>query len=810
MKLIYAGSAFLIGIFLGTFTPGFPVWLYTVPLPLIVFLAFRRRLKALALVVICLLLLAAGSWRGQSAAASKIGDLSSFNGKGVVEMTGKIQTDPETLDRNVRFVFQAERIVSGQSERPVSGQVLVYASLLPPANNTRQSPYFRYGDTLTIRGRLETPGGSENPGYRQYLANHGIGSTFSFPQRVVFLAASEQPVVPWIYELRTHLSRSLQSLLPEPQASLAEGIILGIRTNIPKTLSDAFTHTGTTHVLAISGQNLTIIAGLLTALAVWVLGRRRQLYIILAVVSVWFYALLAGMGPSVLRAVIMATIFLSAHLFGRPGSAAPAVTFAAVLMVGWQPGILSDISFQLSFLSILGLIYLAPPLQAAIARWTENGVTDHWWGTPLAMMTDALAVSLSAVLFTLPVVAYNFHTISPAGIPATLLLLPVLPAVMLLSGAAAFAGLLVTALAHVLAWAAWVPLSFMVVVVTVFDRLPLSFFKVESFGAGHVAWYFAALAAVVWIARDPHHHFHLVRNALSALRVLNPLVAPCVAFFRPNKYSFAVLLIAAFLLWMAAANASDGNLHVTFFGPGEGESVLIQTPSGKNILVGGGPSPEKLNLALGKRLAFWDKKIDLLVVPAPASTPVPGLTAVLRRYAVERVLEPHTGALLSPASYREWRREAGRQAIPTTTAATGQSIDLGRGYALNVLAAPETSTSTPSIGASGSAIVLKVVAGDVSFLLTPPAGPPEVRSLLDNRVDLRSTVIQRPTTTPGEAALDRLLEAVSPQILVVSARPASTTGPIPHPSASVVAIEPDAAGVELITDGQRLWYRDLR
>ncbi len=810
MKLIYAGSAFLIGIFLGTFTPGFPVWLYAVPLPLIVFLAFKRRLKALALVVICLLLLAAGSWRGQSAAASKIGDLSSFNGKGVAEMTGKIQTDPETLDRNVRFVFQAERIVSGQSERAVSGQVLVYASLLPPANSTRQSPYFRFGDTLTIRGRLATPGGSENPGYRQYLANHGIGSTLSFPQRVAFVAASEQPVVPWIYQLRTSLSRSLQSLLPEPQASLAEGIILGIRTNIPKTLSDAFKHTGTTHVLAISGQNLTIIAGLMTALAVWLLGRRRQWYIILAVVSVWFYALLAGMGPSVLRAVIMATVFLSAHLLGRPGSAAPATFLAAAVMVGWQPAILSDISFQLSFLSILGLTYLAPPLQAASDRWTQSSAREHWWGTPLAMMTDALAVSLSAVLFTLPVIAYNFHTISPAGIPATLLLLPVLPAVMLLSGAAAFAGLIVPALAHVLAWAAWVPLSFMVAVVTVFDRLPLSFLQVESFGAGHVVWYFATLAAGVWIAHDPRRHFHLVRNALSALRVLKPLVAPCVAFFRPNKYSFAVLLLAAFLLWMATADAPDGNLHVTFFGPGAGESVLIQTPSGKNILVGGGPSSEKLNLALGRRLAFWDKKIDLLVVPSPAPTPLPGLTAILRRYAVERVLEPHTGTPTSPASYREWRREVGRQAIPTTTAATGQSIDLGRGYALNVVAAPEPTSSEPSDGASGSAIVLKVVAEDLSFLLTPPAGPPEVRALLDQRVDLRSAVFLAGSATLDTPPLDRLLEAASPQVLVISGRPTNTPGPIPYPGASVVAVKPDATGVELITDGHRLWYRDLR
>lgn len=810
MKLIYAGSAFLIGIYLGTFAPGFPVWIYAIPLPLLVFLVFRRRLKALSLVVICLLLLAAGSWRGHSSAGSKIGDLSSFNGEGVVELTGKIQTDPETLDKSVRFAFQVDRVVSGQSERQVSGQVLVYASLLPPANNTRQFPYFRYGDTLTIRGRLEMPGGGNNPGYRQYLANHGIGSTLSFPQRVSFLAGSDQAVVPWIYGLRTNLSRSLQSLLPEPQASLAEGIILGIRTNIPKTLSDAFMHTGTTHVLAISGQNLTIIAGLLTALAVWLLGRRRQLYIILAVVSVWFYAILAGMGPSVLRAVIMATVFLSAHLFGRPGSAAPAMVFAAAVMVGWQPAILSNVSFQLSFLAILGLIYLAPPMQAAGAGWTEDGVREHWWGTPLAMVMDALAVSLSAVLFTLPVIAYNFHTLSPSGIPATLLLLPVLPSVMLLSGAAAFAGLFIPALAHVLAWMAWLPLSFMVAVVTVFDRLPLSFFQVESFGAAQVAGYFAALAAGVWIVRNPCQCGDLAQKALSGLRFLKPALAPCLAFFRPNKYSFAVLLIAAFLLWIGAANAPDGNLHVTFFGPGEGESVLIRTPSGKNILIGGGPSPEKLNLALGKTLPFWDRKIDLLVLASHEPTAMPGLTGVLRHYSVERVIEPHPGALPPPAGYREWRRELGGQAIPVTPAVTGQRIDLGRGFVLSVLHAPEPPASAASIGDSGSPIVLKVLAGEVSILVTLPASLPEVLALLDRRVDLISTVFQAGSATLDAPSVDRLLEAVSPQILVVSRRTASITVPTTRTGASIVAIKPDAAGVELITDGQRLWYRDLR
>ncbi len=125
--------------------------------------------------------------------------------------------------------------------------------------------------------------------------------------------------------------------MPEPQASLAQGIILGIRTNIPASLEDDFVRSGTAHILAISGINLTIVAGILVSLGIWAFGRRRYTYIWVALSIIWLYTLLTGLHPPALRAAIMVSLFLTADFLGRQRSGIIALFLAAAIMVGINP-----------------------------------------------------------------------------------------------------------------------------------------------------------------------------------------------------------------------------------------------------------------------------------------------------------------------------------------------------------------------------------------------------------------------------------------------------------------------------------------
>jgi competence protein ComEC len=164
----------------------------------------------------------------------------------------------------------------------------------------------------------------------------------------------------------------MSATIPEPQASLAQGMILGIRGNITPELQNAFIQSGTMHILVISGSQFNIVAGILVATGIWLFGKRRFFYIWLALAAIWIYALLTGMSPPVIRSAVMVSIFLFADLLGRQKSAMTAIGFAAALMIAITPKILADASFQLTFMSTLGMVVVAPRLQ----NWGKNIIAD--------------------------------------------------------------------------------------------------------------------------------------------------------------------------------------------------------------------------------------------------------------------------------------------------------------------------------------------------------------------------------------------------------------------------------------------------
>ncbi len=154
---------------------------------------------------------------------------------------------------------------------------------------------------LRITGEPLTPAVLEDFDYRSYLEHQGIGTVMYYPSVEVVASGQGNPAMSWIYSVRGRLAETLSEVLPEPQASVAQGILLGIRGNIPEDVRADFNRSGTAHLLAISGLHLGIVAGILLAIGVCVFGRRRGIYIWLALGGIWFYAVLTGLNPPVVR-----------------------------------------------------------------------------------------------------------------------------------------------------------------------------------------------------------------------------------------------------------------------------------------------------------------------------------------------------------------------------------------------------------------------------------------------------------------------------------------------------------------------------
>ena len=809
MWLLYASCAWVAGMLLGSRIdlPFFVLVLSLLPFAFIPLAPARR--GALVAAGLCLLALLSGVLRFPSDSVSpNQHSLAFYNDGGVVEVQGMVAEPPDVRDTFSLLTLSASQVVLEDENNQVSGKALI---------RVPRYPVYRYGDMLRVTGSLQTPPTLEDFDYAGYLADRGIHSIMYYSG--VEIVARDQGFKPlqWVHSLRQTLSASLARALPEPHASLAQGILLGMRDNIPDSLHEAFSETGTAHLLAISGLHIGIIVAMLLSLGALIFGRQRSVYIWLALVIVWMYVLLVGVRPPIVRAAIMGSLFLLAEYLGRQRSAIIALAFAAALMTGIQPHLLRSVSFLLSFAAMASLVLLFPHFQA----WGRRAITSVFRHrpaliTPGTAVTDLWAATLAATAGAWPIIAYSFGIVSLVGLPATFLALPALPFIIVASALVAFTGLFSLLAAQVLGWLAWVILTYLLTVVRGLAALPYSSLEATDLSAWHVWGYYAILAGVIACINYRQQLADIFSRLTSPMKD-GAQRLPGTGRPFSTKWLVLPLLIAVVLVWSVALTQPGDNLHVSFLDVGQGDAVLIRTPSGHNILIDGGPDPRRLSLALGEKLPFWDRTIDLVVCTQPHADHITGLIEVLQRYEVKRVLEP--GVPYDSSIYREWLRLIEEQGIQYDLARSGQEIDLGDGLKLEVLNPPLEFFEGTSCDVDNNGIVMKLTWKKVSFLFTADIREEAELHLIMQRANLRSTVLKVSHHGSMTSTIPQFLAAVDPQVAVISV---GRENPFGHPSHEVVERLADWVGidnvyrtgwhgtVDLITDGKRLWVETGR
>lgn len=214
--------------------------------------------------------------------------------------------------------------------------------------------------------------------------------------------------------LRDGLSEKILNLLPEPQSGLLAGMVLGVKTDIPKDFKEALRKTSTIHVVVVSGQNLTLLAGFIMSAAP-LIGRKKAIATSLA--GVVFYSLLTGLQIPVLRALIMVVFGYLSQIAGREKDSWWIITLVALLMLAYNPAWIYSVSFQLSFLATIGVVVIAPEVIQKV-RFIPS------------ILREDLAVSTAAYIMTLPVIASNFYQINVLGILVNTLILFTVPLIM--------------------------------------------------------------------------------------------------------------------------------------------------------------------------------------------------------------------------------------------------------------------------------------------------------------------------------------------------------------------------------------------
>jgi len=599
-----------------------------------------------------LVALGAGALRYQlSRPAFGPGDLAYYHGGGEVELTATVSQSPEPRDTVTLLRLEAESLQQAGQTPPLKVRGALLA-MLPPDQG------WHYGDRLILRGTLTPPPESETFSFRNFLARQGIFSYMAYPQVQWIESGAGNPLMTAIDALRQRAHRVVEALFPPPEAPLLDGILLGLDKGLPPSIEEAFRRTGTSHIIAISGFNMAVLAGLFAGL----FGRvfSRWWATLIALTAMVLYTLLVGGGAAVVRAAIMSGLSLIAVQIGRRSSGLNSLLFAAGVMCFFNPDLPWDVSFQLSFAATLGLVVYAARLEGFFRRRVERWFPVAVAGPLTALVAENVLFTLAAQAFTLPVLFYHFGRISLIAPLANFFILPAQSSLMIFSGLAVLVGMVFLPLGRLLAAPGWALASYTLHMVSWLGASP----GVELVaGPGRLSWVLAMFAILLLS----------LKISPAWLKSHLPRLAPATG-----------LVLAAGLaglLWRQVLASGDGALHVIAF-QFEGKTpLLIRTPAGRAVLINGSERASQLSAALGRWLPPLNRSLDAFILNEPSSGTLKALPETLKRFPPQRAFL--AAALPENATGRNLRESLQIETIPLQN---GDTLDLGQGVRLQARA----------------------------------------------------------------------------------------------------------------------------
>jgi competence protein ComEC len=628
-------------------------------------------------------------------------------------------------------------------------------------------PLIGPGDVVEITGRIrERPDGP----FGEYLER--IGAWGTVDARTLDIQGRRSDPGTALESMRRGAGDLLTRVLPEPEAGLAAGILVGLRDRVDREVATAFTTAGVSHVVAISGWNIAIVAAAIAAVAGH-LGRRRRA--IVTAVAVVAYIAFAGASASVLRAGAMAGVVLLARETGRAGRAAAALGCSAALLLLADPRLVLDAGFQLSTLATAGLIAWATPLTDRLER-SAGGRLPRW-------LAESLGVSLAAQAATTPIVLLSFGRLAVIAPAVNLLVVPlVAPAmaagcVALLGGAVVAAGG-PAAIGLILAAPGWVALRAMVGIVDLAASLPLASVSVAP-PIGVLLAVASSLAVAAPIAWRRRH-----RRASRTVPVGSRAVATRTTTAMPIRIATAGLVVAVAVAGAVVMSRPTGVARVTVLDVGQGDAILVEGSRGGRLLVDGGPDPDRLLVELDRRLPPWDRRLDVVILSHPHEDHVAGLALLLARYRVGRVFEP--GMRGPGPGYAAWLDRLGRlgRAAHLSIAAGDRLTvdDIGLRVLWPIRGQVPADPPDTGTGINNVSAVLLGSVGDRRFLLAGDVEEEIDPRLLATglpRVDLLKVAHHGSRT----ATTEPFVEAVRPRVAIASA---GTGNPYGHPARSTL------------------------
>lgn len=566
-----------------------------------------------------------------------------------VMLEGVIVAEPDVRPTHTNLRVQPWRVLGASGPDDLLDD-LVLIRIAAGTDATR----WRYGDAVRATGLLDAPPRMSMFDYREYLARQGVFSWMSRPRELARIGEGYgNPIFARLLEAKDAVRQTVRRILPQPESALLNGILIGDDKDIPADVQEAFRRTGTSHIVAISGFNVSIVIALVIPLLGRLLNPRRAA--LFAIPAIAIYTVFVGASASVVRAAVMAGIGLFGALFWRKGFTLNTLCAAACFMLVANPHTLFDVGFQLSFMATLGLVLYADRLSGPVRAWVQLRLRNEHAQKAIMLILDGALVTLAAQLTTLPLILATYSQFSNVALLANVLILPLQPPIMILGGLGAFIALFTPhAIGTLVALPAYAFLTATIRIIQWLSGFEAAAVPVYGFGPPAVLAYYIVLLALTAFALQPA----LERRAATRL-------------IRSNIKTAAILgvtLIAIVLGGMYWFQRPDGKLHVIFVG----SSAIVQSPSGNQaVFVGSGDVASLLD-----RVApVWDREIELLILPQHSERGRRDALPLLHRYRV-RTLLMAGGDEAEGESLAEWQYAVASNVTRVVTASPGISLTL--------------------------------------------------------------------------------------------------------------------------------------
>lgn len=747
MTLFYFGLAWLLGVALADVIR-LPWWIWLIGAVMAVLgLVVLRSRPISRLVCVGAILFSVGAARYTIAIPKPAeNDVSLFNDQGRVILKGMIANAPEIHDTSAAMLVEARSVeIAGGGSTPVHGLVQV---------RTISARDFRYGDLVTVGGSLETPPDAEEGfSYQDYLARHDVYSMLDFGQVSVAGVREGSPILTALYDFRADAYQKIDRLLPEPESSLLQGILLGLDQGISPEVRDSFNAVSASHIIAISGMNIAIVAGLLMTLFRRVMP--ENLAVVLTSIGLVVYSLFVGASPSVLRAAIMSILALVAVRLGRQTYGPASLGFSALALTAIDPNALFDVGFQLSFLATCGLVFFTEPLQNALTAWLLRFLSEGRAKQIIGFVSESLVVTVAAQITTTPLIILVFKRFSLVSLVPNFLVIPVQGQLMVWGILSVVFAYILWPVAQVLAWIAWLFLAWTIEIVRLFAALPFASVGIDNVSPVLVGGIYILMFLMTIAMQQPEdwraRWWAAIRGSLGI------------------KTLAALGLLIAVLIGIAAAALPDGRLHVRLINTRSGSAALITTPTGRHILVDAGGSGVSLSTGIGDVLPFWGRSLDVVILTQPTQAHTSALPDALNRYSVGTLVTNGTpGGQIETNIETTVRGQNGSVIV----AQPGGRIAVGDGVMVTVLA---SRTGDPDNNDPGDPVALLVTYGDVRILLPGDQTPDSTPALAAQ--DIRAAILFIPDPANKSLTDPAFLSAVGPRIVI--------TGPAANPPLDV-------------------------